>query len=56
MSRKNIWKLFYFPVLKKNSTKYFLFKLSVAAHDVYWEIIRLRKNIALARLGLALSS
>lgn len=31
---------------------FFLF----AVHDVYWEIIRLRKNIALARLGLALSS
>lgn len=45
-----------FPSVKNNSTKYFLFKLSVAAHDVYWEIIRLRKNIALARLGLALSS
>nr|CAI5827356.1 unnamed protein product [Callosobruchus analis] len=27
-----------------------------SVHDVYWEIVRLRKNMALARLGLALSS
>ncbi|CAH1159618.1 unnamed protein product [Phaedon cochleariae] len=26
-----------------------------SAHDVYWEIVRLRKNMALARLGLTLS-
>ncbi|CAG9761890.1 unnamed protein product [Ceutorhynchus assimilis] len=27
-----------------------------SAHDVFWEIIRLRKNMALARLGLEISS
>lgn len=27
-----------------------------SAHDVYWEIVRLRKNISLARLGLSLAS
>ncbi|KAJ8953073.1 hypothetical protein NQ318_013415 [Aromia moschata] len=27
-----------------------------SAHDVYWEIVRLRKNISLARLGLSFAS
>jgi Rab-3A-interacting protein len=27
-----------------------------SAHDVYWEIVRLRKDMVLARLGLNLSS
>jgi Rab-3A-interacting protein len=34
----------------------FLSDQLVSAHDVYWEIVRLRKDMVLARLGLNLSS